>query len=84
VSFGLLVPLLFVLLAQGVTQEKPYEERVFVERVVVNVHVVDNLGSPLVFRKPSGPPGRHSIDIRLSGHAGNVFHRRSYEDGEVP
>ena len=45
-SLGLLVPLLFALLAQGATQEKPYDERVFVERVVVNVHVVDNLGRP--------------------------------------
>jgi VWFA-related protein len=58
VSLGLLVPLLFALPVQGATQERPYEERVFVERVVVNVHVVDNLGRPI--------PGLTASDFRVA------------------
>ena len=38
----------------------------------------------LVFRKPPGRPGRHTVAIRLAGRTGNVFHRRFYEDGEAP
>lgn len=34
----------------------------------------------LVFRKPPGPAGFHTIDITLAGRAGNVLHRRFYDD----
>jgi VWFA-related protein len=34
----------------------------------------------LVFRKPPGPAGFHTIDVRLAGRVGNVLHRRFYDD----
>jgi len=34
----------------------------------------------LVFRKPPGPAGFHTIDIGLAGRTGNVLHRRFYDD----
>ena len=34
----------------------------------------------LVFRKPEGPRGVHTVSVRLAGKKGTVFARAYYED----
>jgi hypothetical protein len=47
-----------------------------IERTLVGHYV-------LVFRKPPGPAGFHTIDVRLAGRVGNVLHRRFYDDSRL-
>jgi len=44
---ALFVPLWLALSPQAARPEEPYQERIAVERVVVNAHAVDNSGSPI-------------------------------------
>lgn len=47
-----------------------------VERTLVGHYV-------LVFRKPPGPAGFHTIEIQLAGRSGNVLHRRFFDDSRA-